>query len=102
MVDTVVYVLVIGAILGGILVVTILLTPISAVQLAMNLLGLAVVAAVAYGGYRVWSAWSTDEWICQLDNGTVVVTEGEPSGQWVASTDGQRYPMVRVVSCEEL
>ena len=102
MVDTVVYVLVIGAILGGILVVTILLTPISAIQVAMNLLGLAVVAAVAYGGYRVWSAWNTDEWICQLDNGTVVVTEGEPSGQWVESTDGQRYPMVRVVSCEEL
>lgn len=44
-----------------------------------------------------------EAWACRLeDTRDIIITEGEPTGEWVMDRDGTRYPRDRIDVCEEL
>ena len=61
-------------------------------------LGLAILGGVIYGGMSLWSERNA-VWTCELDDGSIVVTQREPRREWVEGVDGTLYPRDRVETC---
>ncbi len=61
-------------------------------------LGLAILGGVIYGGMSLWSERNA-VWTCELDDGSIVVSERELRREWVEGVDGTLYPRDRVETC---
>ncbi len=61
-------------------------------------LGLVILGGVIYGGVLLWSERNA-VWICELDDGSIVVSERELRREWVEGVDGTLYPRDRVETC---
>ncbi len=63
------------------------------------IIGLILLAVVGVLLYRLYAP---AEWGCRLDTGTLIYTDGKPSGEWVEDRDGRLYPRDRIEECIEL
>ncbi len=56
-------------------------------------------SAYRYLGSAYRDVFPKKYWTCSLTGGESILVEEEPSGDWLISTEGERYPQSRVMSC---